>query len=247
MTVTVTFDSSTAARSVSLVTLRELTATPLDTNPSVATDNTSPYTTPSTGTLAQSDSAVLGYYALQGPTSFSYPSFSNDAIAVTSPAQEARGGPTAPLRGFIGTTGSTADTNVTVGVSWDYVSATTATTQAITNATANRNGITGVVSLKNTGVSPDLAQSDFIQHNREYYVEQASFDGTSGTGAGPRSSRPGTCTTGVAWWATDQGGDWNTTSGGANDGTLDKCTATNTWTNGWYVPKAFPHPLRSGS
>lgn len=85
--------------------------------------------------------------------------------------------------------------------------------------------------------------SDVIQANRDYYAYTASFDGTVGVGSGARSSRPSTCTTGVAWWSTDHGGNWDTRNASSQDGTLDKCTATNTWTNAAYTPFAYPHPL----
>jgi hypothetical protein len=68
-----------------------------------------------------------------------------------------------------------------------------------------------------------------------------SFTGATGTGSGARSARPTTCTTGVAYWSTDQG-SWNT-SGSGGQGVLDKCTATNTWTNAAYTPYTYPHPL----
>jgi hypothetical protein len=68
-----------------------------------------------------------------------------------------------------------------------------------------------------------------------------SFTGATGTGSGARSARPSTCTTGVAYWSTDQG-SWNT-SGSGGQGVLDKCTATNTWTNAAYTPYTYPHPL----
>src|SRR5262249_42190914 len=67
------------------------------------------------------------------------------------------------------------------------------------------------------------------------------FDGTTGTGYGARASRPATCTTGVAYWSTDQG-SWNSSGAGGN-GVLDKCTSTNTWTNAWYVPYDYPNAL----
>jgi len=89
--------------------------------------------------------------------------------------------------------------------------------------------------------------ADYLQENRDYYTE-GSLNGVKGSGA--RASRPSTCTTGEAYWSTDGGGNWNTsTSNPAGvqlngaDGALDKCTATNTWTNDAYVPYTYPHPL----
>lgn len=89
--------------------------------------------------------------------------------------------------------------------------------------------------------------------NRDYYTYTlawngssfagTSFTGASGTGSGTLSARPSTCTTGVAYWATDQG-SWNGSGSGGN-GVLYKCTATNTWTS-YYTPYTYPHPLISG-
>jgi hypothetical protein len=86
--------------------------------------------------------------------------------------------------------------------------------------------------------------STHIQANRDYYNYTASFNGTSGVGTGSLASRPSTCTTGVAYWATDQG-NWNH-SGSGGQGVLYKCTATNTWTL-YYTPYTYPHPLAGGS
>lgn len=110
----------------------------------------------------------------------------------------------------------------------------------------------GVIS----GIVPQ-GTTDIFQANREYYNHNAFYNGTTerGVGYGTRASRPATCTTGDAWWSTDQG-SWNTSttetysanvglSSGA-DGVLDKCTSTNTWTNNWYVPLTYPHPLVTG-
>ncbi len=92
--------------------------------------------------------------------------------------------------------------------------------------------------------------SDTTRLAGHYYVEvsqsaQSSptspFNGTTGTGFGTLANRPTTCTTGVGYWATDQG-TWN--NGGAG-GVLYICTATNTWSVG-YTPYTYPHPLTAG-
>lgn len=92
------------------------------------------------------------------------------------------------------------------------------------------------------------AGGDYVQENRDFYTERSGFDGTAsvvtgGVGVGLRSARPATCTAGVAYWSTDGGGNWNTSG---DDGGLDLCTATNTWTNDSYVPYTYPHPLIAG-
>lgn len=92
--------------------------------------------------------------------------------------------------------------------------------------------------------------------NREYYRENINqtaqtsasspFDGstTIGMGHGTIARRPTTCTTGVGYWATDEG-SWNT-SGSGPQGRLYLCTATNTWTLS-YTPYTYPHPLAGGT
>jgi len=75
------------------------------------------------------------------------------------------------------------------------------------------------------------SQASFVANNREYYYQTTNFTGATGTGAGTRAARPGTCTTGVAYVSSDF------------PDTLDKCTATNTWTNAWYRKFTYPHPL----
>jgi len=81
-----------------------------------------------------------------------------------------------------------------------------------------------------------------IVPNRDYYLETGSFNGTSGMGVGTIANRPSTCTTGVAYWATDEG-SWRAGYPGTS-GRLYIATATNTWTLS-YTPYTYPHPLRS--
>ena len=69
--------------------------------------------------------------------------------------------------------------------------------------------------------------------NRDFYVYTPSFNGTNGVGSGTQGSRPSSCTSGVAYWATDMN-------------TLYKCTAPNTWT-AYYTPYSYPHPLTTGT
>lgn len=90
--------------------------------------------------------------------------------------------------------------------------------------------------------------TDLLAEDDEYFIEKSSFDGTSGVGIGVLADIPATCTTGVGYWATDQG-SWNTSTTetysdtpGA-DGVLYKCTSTDTW-EAYYTPLEYPHPLR---
>jgi hypothetical protein len=87
--------------------------------------------------------------------------------------------------------------------------------------------------------------------NRDYY-DQASgvqvsatspFNGTHGTGWGTLVNRPTSCTTGVGYFATDQG-NWNQ-SGSGTQGELYTCTAPNNWSFD-YEPYTYPHPLAGG-
>ena len=72
-----------------------------------------------------------------------------------------------------------------------------------------------------------------IINNRDYYYQNSTFNGLSGTGSGLLANRPTTCTPYVAYWATDANG---------GNGELYKCTASNTWT-AFYTPYQYPYPL----
>lgn len=97
-----------------------------------------------------------------------------------------------------------------------------------------------------------------IDENTAYWQQRTgTFTGTGvaaqggGVGCGTLANRPGTCTTGVGYWATAQSCANTTNMVGVSpttpiSGTLYKCTATNTWT-AYYQPYTYPHPLRSES
>ena len=98
-----------------------------------------------------------------------------------------------------------------------------------------------------------------IVADRDYYAQASGaqtsssspFSGASGTGWGTLANRPSTCTTGVGYFATDQG-SWNQSTSNPEgvqqngaDGLLYLCSTTNTWTL-YYTPYTYPHPLQSG-
>lgn len=111
----------------------------------------------------------------------------------------------------------------------------------------NNAGYNPVFGNVSTGYSTQL------QANRDWYTDgslgspvaqtssSSPFSGATGVGFGIISRRPSTCTTGVVYWATDEG-SWNTSGNAFGNGRLYKCTATNTWTLA-YTPYAYPHPL----
>lgn len=110
----------------------------------------------------------------------------------------------------------------------------------------NRNGSNGEVTANERG--SELSMEYHLKENRDYYEYDSGFDGASGVGMGTLAARPATCTTGTAYWASAQ--DYTTITDYVGndptteiDGTLYKCTDTDTWT-AIFTPYTYPHPLR---
>lgn len=85
------------------------------------------------------------------------------------------------------------------------------------------------------------------QFNRDIYVDNPSFNGTTGTGSGLLSARPTSCTPGPGGtWGTSPTGSYGVAYFATDTQTLSVCTAADTWTD-IYKPYAYPHPLVSGA
>jgi hypothetical protein len=122
------------------------------------------------------------------------------------------------------------------------------------NILANRDYYTD--NWKTGGLSGPTAQtSTAVPFNGSTTCNAGSGNYSCGMGEGTLANRPTTCTTGVGYWATDQG-SWNQSglacsSNGAGtgqgcQGELFTCTSANTWTPA-YTPYTYPHPLVSGT
>jgi hypothetical protein len=130
MVVTVAHDSSAAARAGALNAwpAAYFEASPFDVNPTDASDATSPYTAPSTGTLGQADELVLAFIFLNGV----------DGIAASTPSI---------LGAHGGTSGGAANTNAAVAISWRVVASTSAVAPEFTDAVSIAS-VVGAASAK---------------------------------------------------------------------------------------------------
>jgi hypothetical protein len=135
----------------------------------------------------------------------------------------------------------------------NYISGTTPTPTGWVNEALDPVYEWGDTHTGSMGSPVVQGRTEDLIANRDYYFQVSAsansspaspFNGTSGTGYGTLANRPTTCTSGVAYWATDQG-NWNQ-SGSGGQGELFKCTATNTWALS-YTPYTYPHPLTGGA
>ncbi len=98
----------------------------------------------------------------------------------------------------------------------------------------------------NPGQRVSVSSGSLFAANRDYYVDNVAGcvgGGACATGVGSGTSLPTTCTTGTAYWKTNEGA-WNAGSNVyyTGQGVLYKCTSTNTFTL-FYTPYTYPHPL----
>lgn len=97
---------------------------------------------------------------------------------------------------------------------------------------------TGITTTWGSGAPNVVANQDFYNYN-------ASFTGATGVGSGTYASKPGSCTNGTAYWATDQG-TWNQSGNGAGQGQLYICAGGVFPAAGSasYIPAIYPDPLQ---
>ena len=108
----------------------------------------------------------------------------------------------------------------------------------------NRAGLKGAL-IKDGSTGGDNCGD--VVRDSTYHIDRAPFDGSSGVGAGTLAQRPANCTTGTAYWASDQSVADMTGMVGPNPtapitGTLFKCASTNSWVR-YFTPFTYPHPL----
>lgn len=134
MTATVTFGSSANARAgvLGVWDASAFAASPLDKDIANANDSTSPYDCPATGTLAQADEIVLGFCSRA----------SNAALS-------AGGSELGIIEGH--STGGSAGTNISVGLTYRKVTATTSIQPQMTGSSVA--GVVGTASFKITPIT----------------------------------------------------------------------------------------------
>lgn len=124
--------SANDASVVAAVIAGPFLASPLDANPANATDGTTPFTCPATGTLAQASEVVMAAIALAD----------NETVAATSPSVIA---------------GTVARASASVGQSRRVVAATTSVVPEFTSVTATAAQVTASFKLETTqALSPSL-------------------------------------------------------------------------------------------
>ncbi len=96
------------------------------------------------------------------------------------------------------------------------------------------------------GGNPLVISDISTQNNRDIYVDNPSFNGSTGTGSGATGSRPLSCTPGPGGtFGNSPTGTYGTGWFDTTTNTFYVCTANNVWTS-IYTPYVYPHPLVSG-
>jgi hypothetical protein len=137
----------------------------------------------------------------------------------------------------------------------EYNEATAPVTNPAPNLQPQHVSSTYIWSMYNAGgllpvtVGSDVSPPEVVE-NAQWWQDHALEAGAQAHGVGCGTTLPTNCTTGVGYFVTSQSCSTMTGLVGAYtfgrshiQGTLYKCTATNTWT-AYYTPYTYPHPLR---
>lgn len=171
-------------------------------------------------------------------------------------------------------TGSTWDGNNNSSTGWPCMDGLgrgqdTQPLNGATSITSRLNSVTGKQSWPHQYLEPiymwnNTIPSGFtyvmmggsdVLNNRDYYYDcgssnsgcSGSFNGTAGTGYGPLSSRPSSCTAGPGGtYGTSPTGSYGVAYFATDSNTLYVCSSANTWT-AIYTPYTYPHPLVNGT
>jgi hypothetical protein len=115
----------------------------------------------------------------------------------------------------------------------------------------NRAQLTSSPMRASINTSCSQCRENGLRENVDFWQDNPSFNGESGIGCGPLSSRPHACAVGTGYWATNQScanlaGMVGDRPSSPISGKLYRCVSSNTWDSG-VSPLTYPHPLRSPS
>jgi hypothetical protein len=112
----------------------------------------------------------------------------------------------------------------------------------ITHSASNLTNAINQYRIETGDPDATFTWADIIQHNRDYFNEVSSFNGSSGVGVGTKAGMLAITPTlpGVGYWVTDEG-NWDADADADESGQLYRWSGAS-WEL-FYVPYTYPHPL----